>query len=118
MEGSYAMVLAIEVDRATDGRWLAEVIELPGVISRESRRTCDQAPPRRGGASLHQRLKNFERTTTSCAEACGTVNANGKLGGPVVIKTYDVDACGETQYFDCTFGCSINTNCPNGCIEM
>jgi hypothetical protein len=32
-------------------------------------------------------------------------------------ETYDVRDCGETQYFDCTFGCTRNTCDPyvNSC---
>lgn len=33
------------------------------------------------------------------------------------IETYDVEECGDTRYFDCTFGCSVNTNCAAGCGE-
>jgi hypothetical protein len=33
------------------------------------------------------------------------------------IETYDIDECGDTRYFDCTFGCSVNTNCAAGCGE-
>jgi hypothetical protein len=42
----------------------------------------------------------------------GTVAAHGKPVGP---QTYNVDLCGDTMYFDCTLGCSVNTNCANGC---
>jgi hypothetical protein len=33
------------------------------------------------------------------------------------IETYDIVECGDTRYFDCTYGCSINTNCATGCQE-
>jgi hypothetical protein len=60
-------------------------------------------------------------TTSDAAGQRGTVlgaaRTNRPGGCPGPIETYNVDACGETQYFDCSLGCSINTNCPNGCIE-
>lgn len=28
-----AMTLTVEIDRETDGRWIAEVLELPGVLA-------------------------------------------------------------------------------------
>ncbi|HEX6748688.1 MAG TPA: hypothetical protein VF092_15425 [Longimicrobium sp.] len=63
-------------------------------------------------------VTSFE--TAPAAVARGTVDANSGIhpGGPVVLETYDIEACGDTRYFDCTFGCSVNTNCPNGCIEL
>jgi hypothetical protein len=32
------------------------------------------------------------------------------------LETYHVESCGESQYFDCTYGCSMNTDCANTCI--
>ena len=32
-ETGVAVVLSIELERETDGRWIAEVIELPGVLA-------------------------------------------------------------------------------------
>lgn len=58
----------------------------------------------------------------------GTVRGNADIDtgatGPVqpwtgtgpVIATYNVRDCGETQYFDCTYGCSINTRCIRYCL--
>ena len=45
--------------------------------------------------------------------ARGTVVANAdiKPGGPVTLQTYNIDICGDTQYFDCTLGCSYLTYC-------
>lgn len=42
----------------------------------------------------------------------GTVQAHGKPQPP---QTYNKDLCGDTLYFDCTLGCSINTNCAGAC---
>jgi hypothetical protein len=47
----------------------------------------------------------------------GTVRAHGP-GTEVPFGTYDIVDCGDTRYFDCTYGCSQNTGCPNGCIEL
>lgn len=61
-------------------------------------------------------VESFETTLTASRDR-GTVNAHGKPK-PTTLQTYNVDICGDTQYFDCTLGCSINTACPNGCIEV
>ena len=54
-------------------------------------------------------------TSPAATEPRGTVAACGKPApGP---QTYNVDLCGDTLYFDCTFGCSVNTNCADGCVS-
>lgn len=65
-------------------------------------------------------VTSFE-TTSDAARARGTVLGAAQSNRPGCerpFETYDIQACGDTQYMDCTFGCSINTNCVNGCIEM
>jgi hypothetical protein len=62
-------------------------------------------------------VTSFE-TTAAGVRARGTVAAHGGPGGPKPLRTYSIEECGDTMYFDCTLGCSINTNCVNGCIEM
>ena len=61
-------------------------------------------------------VESFEPTAAAPA-ARGTVDAHGKPGP---IETYNVDRCGETRYFDCTLGCTVETNCycavSDGCI--
>jgi hypothetical protein len=52
-------------------------------------------------------VETFE-TTPAAANERGTVNAHGK---PSPIETYNVERCGDTRYFDCTLGCSVETNC-------
>ena len=61
-------------------------------------------------------VESFQ-TTPIAQQGRGTVDAHGKPK-PTTLQTYDIEACGDTNYFDCTFGCSVNTACPNGCIEM
>lgn len=59
-------------------------------------------------------------TTPDDARRRGTVlgaQFSTRPGCEKPFETYDIQACGDTQYMDCTFGCSINTNCPGGCIE-
>ncbi len=56
-------------------------------------------------------------TTSGIARERGTVNAHAKLGGPVFIETYNIERCGDTQYFDCTFGCSYLLSCT-GCTAV
>lgn len=62
-------------------------------------------------------VTSFE-TTSDAARGRGTVVGHAPRTRACPPETYNVDLCGDTQYFDCTLGCSINTNCPNGCIEM
>ncbi|HWK88338.1 MAG TPA: hypothetical protein VNP72_00035 [Longimicrobium sp.] len=33
----------------------------------------------------------------------------------VCVDTYDVKACGDTRYFDCTFGCTIDCSRESYC---
>ena len=53
------------------------------------------------------KVESFE-TTAAAANERGTVDAHGKPGP---IETYNVERCGDTRYFDCTLGCSEETNC-------
>lgn len=59
---------------------------------------------------------NVESFVTSpvAAQARGTVDAHGKPQ-PTTLQTHSVEVCGDTMYFDCTLGCSNNTNCAGGC---
>ena len=59
-------------------------------------------------------VESFD-TTPVASQPRGTVDAHGK---PRPIETYDIQKCGDTNYMDCTYGCSINTACPNGCVEV
>jgi hypothetical protein len=59
-------------------------------------------------------VESFDTTPVTRQER-GTVDAHGKPGP---LETYNVDRCGDTNYFDCTLGCSMNTACPNGCVAM
>jgi hypothetical protein len=82
-------------------------------------------------------VESFE-TTASARRAGGTVQGHAEAApdttgcggtGPsycVICQhsvqyvcepdTYDVKACGETQYFDCTFGCTQYNSCdPRAC---
>ena len=61
-------------------------------------------------------VESFE-IAPAAPRARGTVEAHGKpTTGP--LRTYNIDQCGDTMYFDCTLGCSMNTACPNGCVVM
>jgi hypothetical protein len=57
-------------------------------------------------------VESFE-TAAAAADGRGTVDAHAKPGpgGPGPIETYNVDRCGDTRYFDCTLGCTVETNC-------
>ncbi|HEX2205893.1 MAG TPA: hypothetical protein VHG91_21440 [Longimicrobium sp.] len=58
-------------------------------------------------------------TTPSGAMERGTVDAHmPKPGGPIVIQTYNIDLCGDTYYFDCTLGCSRNSDCAYSCVGI
>lgn len=56
-------------------------------------------------------IESFDTTSTVPQER-GTVGAHGR---PAPIETYNVDLCGDTQYFDCTLGCSLHTYCAGPC---
>ena len=57
-------------------------------------------------------VESFE--TAGVPQERGTVEAHAKPR-PTTLNTYNVDACGDTNYFDCTLGCSLNTNCAGAC---
>jgi hypothetical protein len=52
-------------------------------------------------------VESFE-TAPIAPRVRGTVQANARPGP---IETYNVDRCGDTMYFDCTLGCSVESNC-------
>ena len=58
-------------------------------------------------------VESFQ-TSPIATQARGTVAAHAKPK-PTTLQTYNVEICGETMYFDCTLGCSINTNCVGPC---
>jgi hypothetical protein len=71
-------------------------------------------------------IESFE-TTSPAVNGRGTVNGHieaqtGDTGqvytttisGPV-IHTYNVRDCGETRYFDCTYGCTMVRTCGRYC---
>jgi hypothetical protein len=61
-------------------------------------------------------ITSFE-TTSGAARERGTVLGHGTEPTIVIVlETYDVEACGESQFFDCTYGCSMNTDCENTCV--
>jgi len=33
-------------------------------------------------------------------------------------QTYDINACGDTRYMDCTFGCSARCSYGSGCPDI
>lgn len=52
-------------------------------------------------------VESFE-TAAATSSARGTVAAHAR---PTTLETYNVERCGDTRYFDCTLGCSVETNC-------
>jgi hypothetical protein len=62
------------------------------------------------------KLEDLEVTsfdTAPIASARGTVDGHAK---PTVIQSCRCEPTDPAM--DCTYGCSINTNCPNTCIIM
>jgi hypothetical protein len=55
-------------------------------------------------------VESFE-TAAAATPARGTVDAHAKPPKPTTLQTYNVDICGDTMYFDCTLGCTVETNC-------
>ena len=57
----YALVLAVEIDREEDGRWFAEVPELPGVMAYG--RSRDEAVARTEALALRVLAEGLEHPT-------------------------------------------------------
>jgi len=58
-------------------------------------------------------------TTADVARERGTVLGAARTNQAACqTQTYSPERCGDTLYFDCTLGCSINTDCPAGCVMM
>jgi hypothetical protein len=55
------------------------------------------------------RVESF--VTAAAPRSRGTINAHGGPRLTPAIETYDVDLCGETQYFDCSLGCPSIAPC-------
>lgn len=58
-------------------------------------------------------VESFE-TTSNASRLRGTVQAHDSIQPTpptVSIPTYDVEECGETQYFDCSLGCPSIAPC-------
>jgi hypothetical protein len=55
-------------------------------------------------------VESFE-TAPNAPRVRGTVDAHGDPQPSPVIETYDVELCGETQYFDCSLGCPSIAPC-------
>lgn len=58
--------------------------------------------------ALH--VESFE-TSPAAPTGRGTVDAHMPVPHP--LATYDIVECGDTQYFDCTLGCSHLTHCDD-----
>lgn len=54
-------------------------------------------------------VESFE-TAAAAPRVRGTVDAHARPK-PTTLQTYNVDICGDTRYFDCTLGCTVETNC-------
>ena len=48
-------------------------------------------------------------TTPAAPRQRGTLHAHQQYSPS--IETYDIQACGDTRYFDCTYGCTVDTGC-------
>ena len=59
------------------------------------------------------KIESFS-TTPAAPSRRGTLYAHQQQ---VPFETYDIQECGDTRYFDCTYGCTVNTNCAGGCVE-
>jgi hypothetical protein len=62
----------------------------------------------------HLEVTSFA-TTSDAPRDRGTVLGAAAPTRACPPQTYSPDHCGDTFYFDCTLGCSIQTDCPNGC---
>jgi hypothetical protein len=68
-------------------------------------------------------VQSFD-TTATAGPARGTVHAHADSGESVCFcqltegwdcETWDYKACGDTQYLDCTMGCTDFKSCIGGC---
>lgn len=62
-------------------------------------------------------VESFE-TSDAAPALRGTVAGHaddGKCSSIVIVPTYNVQECGDTKYFHCTYGCSWDTRCAWGC---
>lgn len=77
-------------------------------------------------------VQSFE-TTTAPGRARGTIQGHARaapegtgmsvcvvcepFSQDLACQTYDIDACGDTQYLDCTLGCTDFASCqgPGSC---
>jgi hypothetical protein len=55
-------------------------------------------------------VESFE-TAPIAPQVRGTVDGHAKPQPPTTLQTYNIDVCGDTQYFDCTLACSHLTHC-------
>lgn len=60
------------------------------------------------------KVESFE-TTRPVSPKRGTLYAHQSV---VPLETYDIEACGDTHYMDCTYGCSWDTGCPDACFGV
>ena len=71
----------------------------------ESFDTTATAPRSRGTVAGHENSAGCGDSGPSVCQVCRSYYDVCDPG------TYDVAACGETQYFDCTYGCTMDTGC-------
>ncbi len=72
----------------------------------ESFDTTATAPRLRGTVAGHENSAACEDTGMSYCQVCR--HSYDNVCEP---DTYDVVACGDTQYFDCSYGCTVDTGC-------
>ncbi|HWK88339.1 MAG TPA: hypothetical protein VNP72_00040 [Longimicrobium sp.] len=67
----------------------------------ESFATTSAATTQRGTVAAH----GFVDLPEDTLDLAGRTNRNCPP------QTYNIEVCGDTMYFDCTLGCTIETNC-------
>jgi hypothetical protein len=74
----------------------------------ESFMTTGIEPQRRGTVAGHADVPAYPVTTGPVVNpGTGTIGAH----------TYDARECGETNYMDCTYGCSVRCSYGTGCRD-
>jgi len=70
-----------------------------------------------------KKLKLEDLQVTSFETSATNGRGRGTVEGRAAPRTRNCPpltygGCADTEYFDCTLGCTVETNCFNGCSEI
>jgi hypothetical protein len=67
-------------------------------------------PRQRGTVAAHGDIPAYPETTAPVNPSPNT--------GTIGIFTYDARECGETNYMDCTYGCTVRCSYNSRCVDV